>query len=81
MNEILRTVQKVLRKRRPLMHSPVPIVRLAARVLALLPNPPLTPSAIDFILMEEKTDPRNAEQYFGMKFESLESGLRRYLHS
>ena len=79
MNEILRTVQKILGKRRILMHSPVSMMKLAGRVLALLPNPPLTPSAIDFILMEERVDPRPAEQFFGMKFESLETGLRRYL--
>ncbi len=79
MNEILRTVQKVLRKRRPLVHSPVPVVKLAARVMALLPNPPLSPSAIDFALMEELIDPRPAEQYFGLEFEDLETGLRRYL--
>ena len=79
MNEILRIVQKVLRKRRPLVHSPVPIVKLAARVLAMLPNPPLSPSAIDFALMEELIDPRPAAQYFGLEFEDLETGLRRYL--
>ena len=79
MNEILRTLQKVLGKRRFLMHSPVPVMKLVARALALLPNPPLTPSAIDFILMEERVDPRPAEEFFGMKFESLETGLRRYL--
>jgi len=79
MNEILRTVQKILGKRRILMHSPVVVMKLVTRVLALLPNPPLTPSAIDFILMEERVDPRPAEEFFGMKFESLEAGLRRYL--
>lgn len=80
MNEILRAVQRVLGKRRLLVHSPVAVMRLMARVLALLPNPPLTPSAIDFILMEERVDPRPAEEFFGMKFETLETGLRRYLH-
>lgn len=79
MNEILRTLQKVLGKRRVLVHSPVAVMKLAARVLALLPNPPLSPSAIDFILMEERVNPRPAEEFFGMKFETLETGLRRYL--
>jgi len=79
MNEILRTLQKVLGRRRFLMHFPVAAMKLAARVLALLPNPPLSPSAIDFILMEERVDPRPAEEFFGMKFETLETGLRRYL--
>jgi len=79
MNEILRTLQRVLGKRRPLIHSPTAVMKLVAHVLALLPNPPLSPSAIDFILMEERVDPRPAEEFFGIKLETLETGLRRYL--
>jgi hypothetical protein len=30
-------------------------------------------------LMEELVDPAPAEQFFGLRFEDLESGLRRYL--
>ena len=79
MDEILRTVQRVMGKRRPLVHIPAGMMKFFARALALLPNPPLTPGAIDFVLMEVKVDPRPAEGYFGIKFEKLETGLRRYL--
>jgi len=56
MNEILRTMLQVMGKRRPLLHGPVALVKAAAALLALLPNPPLTPAAVDFILMDEPVD-------------------------
>jgi len=56
MNEILQTMLQVMGKRRPLLHGPVVLVKAAAAVLALLPNPPLTPAAVDFILMDEPVD-------------------------
>ncbi len=79
MDEILRTVQRVLGRHQPLVHVPVGLVKLQAALLALLPNPPLSPAAIDFILMEETVDPRPAEALFGVTFRDLEAGLRTYL--
>ncbi|HLI29338.1 MAG TPA: NAD(P)H-binding protein [Chloroflexota bacterium] len=79
MDEVIRTIQRVLGRRQPLLHHPVGLVKLAARLLALLPDPPLTPSAIDFLLMEELVDPGPAQQTFALQFRSLEEGLRTYL--
>jgi uncharacterized protein YbjT (DUF2867 family) len=79
MNEILRAVQDVLGKRRPLLHAPTAVMKLLSRGMAILPNPPLSPSAIDFIQMEEKVDPRPTEEYFGIRFEELKTALRSYL--
>jgi uncharacterized protein YbjT (DUF2867 family) len=79
MDEILRTVQRVLGRHQPLVHAPVALVKLQASLLALLPNPPLSPAAIDFILMEETVDPHPAEALFGVSFRRLEAGLRTYL--
>jgi uncharacterized protein YbjT (DUF2867 family) len=79
MNEVLRTVQRVVGKRRPLIHFPAGMMKWVAGALSLLPQPPLSPSAIDFLTSEEIVDPRPTEEFFGMKFEDLETGLRRYL--
>jgi NADH dehydrogenase len=79
MNEIIRTVQKVLGKRRPLLHQPASLMKLLARPMALLPEPPLSPAAIDFILQEVDLDPKPAMDYFGFTFRGLEAGLRDYL--
>jgi uncharacterized protein YbjT (DUF2867 family) len=79
MDEILRTVQRLLGRHQPLVHAPVALVKLQASLLALLPDPPLSPAAIDFILMEETVDPRPAEALFGITFRRLEDSLRTYL--
>ncbi len=79
MDEIIRTVQKVLGRRRPLLHHPAPLMKLLVRPMALLPEPILSPTAIDFILQEVDVDPRPAVDYFGFPFRRLEDGLREYV--
>src|SRR5579884_654176 len=79
MDEILHTVQRLLGRHQPLVHLPVGLVKLPAWLLAQLPNPPLSPAAIDFILMDETVDPGPAEALFGVRFRTLAEGLRTYL--
>ena len=79
MDEILRTIMRILGKRKPLLHQPAWFVKIPAAVIQYLPNAPLSPGAIDFITMDERVNPTEAEQVFGIKFRSLEDGLRGYL--
>jgi NADH dehydrogenase len=79
MDEILRTIMRVLGKPRPLVHQPAWLVKIPASLLQYLPNPPLSPGAIDFIVMDEPVDPTDAERVFGVRFRGLEEGLRTYL--
>jgi NADH dehydrogenase len=79
MDEILGRVQKVLGTRRPLLHQPAALVKVAAVPMQLLPSPPLSPEAVDFILQEVHVDPEPAERVFGVAFRPLEEGLRQYL--
>lgn len=79
MDEIIRTVQRVLGKRRPLLHHPARIMKLLVLPMLLMPEPILSPTAIDFILQEVELDPKPAQDYFGFAFKRLEEGLRTYL--
>jgi uncharacterized protein YbjT (DUF2867 family) len=79
MNEVIRTVQRVLGKRRPLLHQPKGLMKLLTKPLMLLPEPPLSPSAVDFVTEEVEIDPRPAMEYFGFPFRRLEDGLREYI--
>lgn len=79
MDQIIRTVQKVLGKSRPLIHQPASLMKLLVRPMALLPNPILSPTAIDFIMQEVDLDPKPAMAFFGFPFRNLEAGLRDYL--
>jgi NADH dehydrogenase len=81
MNEVIRTVQRVLGKRRPLLHHPKGLMKLLTRPLTLLPEPPLSPTAVDFITEEVEIDPRPAMEYFAFPFRPLEEGLREYIQN
>jgi NADH dehydrogenase len=79
MDEIIRTIMRVLGKRKPLVHQPAWLVKIPAAVIQYLPNAPLSPGAVDFITMDERVDPSEAERVFGVRFRTLEEGLREYL--
>jgi NADH dehydrogenase len=92
MDEIIRTIQAVLRGSRPfpfelsarllgqpLLHHPARLMKLLVWPMQLLPEPMLSPGAIDFILQEVSVDVKPAVEYFGGPFRSLREGLREYL--
>jgi NADH dehydrogenase len=79
MDEILARLQKVLGTHRILLHHPAAFMKLATLPLKLLPAPPLSPEAVDFVLQETPVDPKPAERVFGVTFTPLEEGLRQYL--
>ena len=79
MDDVIRTVQAVLGRRRPLLHHPPGLMKLLVLPMRLMPDPILSPTAIDFITQEVEIDPRPAFGYFGFTFRRLEEGLREYL--
>ena len=79
MDEVIRAIQDVLGKRRPLVHHPVKLMKLLVLPMKLLPNPMLSPGAVDFIAQEVEIDPRPALEYFGLPFRRLAEGLKEYV--
>jgi NADH dehydrogenase len=79
MDEVIRTVQAVLKRRRPLVHHPVQLMKLLVLPMTVLPNPMLSPTAVDFIAQEVEIDPRPANEYFGFTPRPLLEGLREYV--
>ena len=79
MDEVIRTVQSVLGRRRPLLHHPVPLMKLLTLPMTLLPEPMLSPGAVEFIAQEVEIDPRPAREYFGFAPRPLADGLREYI--
>src|SRR5690606_27859743 len=49
MNEVLKTGMDVAGRKRPILHQPMFIGKLAGTVASLLPTPPLSADAVDFI--------------------------------
>ena len=79
MNEIVRTALEVMGKRRPLLSIPKPLLRAQARFLQLLPGPPLTPDAVDFITMDALADSSELVAALGLELTPLREGLATYL--
>lgn len=75
MDEIILTMLQAMGKRRPLIHHPVWFMKLATAPLTLLPAPPLSPAAVDFVLMEEPVDNGPLLGDFGLRLTPLAQGL------
>jgi uncharacterized protein YbjT (DUF2867 family) len=79
MNDVIRTALDVAGLRRPVVHQPVALGKLAATFLQLLPGPPLTPDAIDFIAHEAIADNSALERVLAPTLTPLRVGLETYL--
>lgn len=79
MDEIVRTALRVSGKRRFLLHQPAGLMKLIAAAVQHLPGRPLTPDAVDFILMDGVVDTTSVREAFGLPLQGLEAGLRTYL--
>jgi uncharacterized protein YbjT (DUF2867 family) len=79
MDQVVRTIQQVIGKRRPIVHQPAKLMKVLVKPMALLPKPILSPGAIDFLTYPVEIDPRPAFEYFRFPFRKLADGLRDYL--
>jgi len=82
MDEVLRTLLAVLGKRRPLVHVPVFLPRLAGALLGLVPfgTKPLSPDAVTFVTMDAVADNRALLRAFpALRLTPLQEGLATYL--
>lgn len=79
MDEVVRTALDVAGRRRPIFHQPVVLGKLLGGALQLLPGPPLTPDAIDFITHEAVADNAALERVFSPTLTPLREGLATYL--
>lgn len=80
MDQIIQTMLNAMGKRRPLLHNPRWLMKLVTIPMQLLPSPPLSPSAVDFVLMEEDVDTTALIRDFGARLRPLSEGLE-YLRS
>jgi nucleoside-diphosphate-sugar epimerase len=80
MNDIQRLVLKLLGKNKPLVHQPLWLMKIAGSVMEkVLPTPPLSAEAVDFVNMDIPVDGGPAEKIFNYKMKSLEEALKSYL--
>ena len=79
MDDVIKTALDLAGRRRPMLHQPVALGKLLGTLLQLLPGPPLTADAIDFITNEAVADNTALESAFAPKLTPLRVGLATYL--
>lgn len=79
MREIIGRALRAAGIRRPVLPGPTPLLKLGALPLTLLPQPPLTPDAVDFINQPAVVDIEPLLARMPRRLTRLDEGLRTYL--
>ena len=79
MREVIATALRVADLGRPIIPAPAVLVKLAALPMSLLPEPLLTPDAVDFINQPATVDNAALLATLPRRLTPLEEGLRTYL--
>ncbi|HSO29863.1 MAG TPA: hypothetical protein VLS28_08150, partial [Candidatus Sulfomarinibacteraceae bacterium] len=79
MRRIIARSLRVAGTRRPILPGPAPLLKLAALPMTLLPSPPLTPDAVDFINQPAVVDTAPLLEALPRRLATLEEGLATYL--
>ena len=79
MREVIARALRAANLRRPILPGPTPLLKLATQPLRLLPEPPLTPDAIDFINQPATVDLAPLLARMPRRLTPLDEGLASYL--
>ena len=79
MNDVVKTALEVQGKKRPLLHQPVFVGKTIGAITSILPSPPLSADAIDFITESAVADNSAIDKVFHPQLTSLRQGLATYL--
>lgn len=79
MDQVIKTMLRVLGKKRLIVPVPAPLLKLATAPLGLLPAPPLNPLGVEFATQDGIVDISELERVLEVHPMSLEQGLSRYL--
>lgn len=79
MDQILGTMERVMGKKKPLLHAPASLPKLLGALMAPLPNRPLSPDAVEFITNDALADNSNLLRVFDVRLTPLREGLETYL--
>ena len=80
LDDVVRTAMRVLDRRKPILHLPVPLVKAGAAFLELLPGQILSRGAVDFVTQDGVADSRVARDRFpSFRPRALAPGLEGYV--
>jgi uncharacterized protein YbjT (DUF2867 family)/ligand-binding SRPBCC domain-containing protein len=79
LREVVQRALRVAGIRRPVLPAPAPLVKLAVAPFVVLPEPPMTPAAIDFVNQPATVDLGPLMERLPRRLTPLEDGLGTYL--
>jgi uncharacterized protein YbjT (DUF2867 family)/ligand-binding SRPBCC domain-containing protein len=79
MREVIGRALRAAGLRRPIVPGPAPLIKAAAAPLTLLPEPPLTPAAVDFVNQPATVDLSPLLERMPRRLTPLDEGLASYL--
>jgi NADH dehydrogenase len=79
LRDVIDRALRVAGIRRPIVPGPAPLIRLGAAPLTMLPSPPLTPDAVDFINQPATVDLAPLLECMPRRLTPLDEGLATYL--
>ena len=79
MRDVIGRALRAAGLRRPIVPGPTPLIKLAAAPMRLLPEPPITPDAIDFINQPATVDIGPLLERMPRRLTPLDEGLASYL--
>ena len=79
MNDVLKTAMDVAGRRRPILHQPMFVGKVLGTIAGVLPTPPLSADAVDFIAAPAVADTANLQRVLSPKLTPLREGLATYL--
>jgi NADH dehydrogenase len=79
MNDVLQTALEVMGRKRFILHQPIILGKVAGKAASLLPNPPLSADAVDFINDPAVADTTNLHRVLQPELKTLRVGLETYL--
>ena len=79
MREVIQTLLEVIGKRRAIVPVPDVVAKLGVAPLTMLPRPPMSPAAIDFVTQDGLVDIAELERVLGVHPVPLREGLSRYM--
>jgi len=79
MDDVIWLALDRMERRRYILHSPVRLMKILTAPLTLLPSPPMTPSAIDFVVQSAQVDTAPLTKVLPRKLRSVKEGVAEYL--
>jgi uncharacterized protein YbjT (DUF2867 family) len=79
MDAVVREALRIQGRRRFILHAPAVLMKLLTRPLTLLPSPPMTPDAIDFVVQSAQVDTAPLTAVLPRALMPVAEGLSTYL--